>query len=166
MYFVMYGQLEGNILAPLIYRRTVHVNPLVTLVAILFLAEFMGIAGAVVAVPVAAAAQIVIAEITTSAGRPAGSHSASRSGLKPAHPPPAGRIDRHVPVVHGVHRDEHLVMAPCAPGRVRDEEPDHHRTAREKLVAERVTIPLDGEGRESVGACHVPEVAQASPVRP
>jgi putative heme transporter len=63
IYFVIYGQLEGNVLAPFIYRRTAHVNPLVTLVAILFLAEFMGMVGAVVAVPVAAAAQIVIAEI-------------------------------------------------------------------------------------------------------
>ncbi len=63
IYFVLYGQLEGNILAPLIYRRTAHVNPLVTLLAILFLAEFMGIAGAVLAVPVAAAAQIVMREI-------------------------------------------------------------------------------------------------------
>jgi predicted PurR-regulated permease PerM len=63
IYFVLYGQLEGNILAPLIYRRTVDVNPLVTLLAILFLAEFMGIAGAVLAVPVAAAAQIVIREV-------------------------------------------------------------------------------------------------------
>jgi predicted PurR-regulated permease PerM len=65
IYFVVYGQLEGNVLAPFIYRRTAHVNPLVTLLAILFLAEFMGIVGAVVAVPVAAAAQIVLAEIVT-----------------------------------------------------------------------------------------------------
>jgi predicted PurR-regulated permease PerM len=65
IYFVVYGQLEGNILAPFIYRRTAHVNPLVTLLAILFLVEFMGMVGAVVAVPVAAAAQIVIAEIVT-----------------------------------------------------------------------------------------------------
>src|SRR6266702_2783238 len=63
IYFVIYGQLEGNVLAPFIYRRTAHVNPLVTLLAILFLVEFMGILGAVAAVPVAAAAQIVIAEI-------------------------------------------------------------------------------------------------------
>jgi putative heme transporter len=39
------------------------VNPLVTLLAILFLVEFMGVVGAVVAVPVAAAAQVVIAEL-------------------------------------------------------------------------------------------------------
>jgi predicted PurR-regulated permease PerM len=65
IYFVVYGQLEGNVLAPFVYRHTAHVNPLVTLLAILFLVEFMGVAGAVVAVPVAAATQIVIAEIVT-----------------------------------------------------------------------------------------------------
>jgi putative heme transporter len=65
IYFVLYGQLEGNILGPLVYRRTAHVNPLVTLLAILFLAEFMGIAGAVIAVPIAAAAQIVGREYLT-----------------------------------------------------------------------------------------------------
>jgi predicted PurR-regulated permease PerM len=63
LYFVLYGQLEGNILAPLVYRRTVNVNPLVTLLAILFLAELMGIAGAILAVPIAAAAQIVLREL-------------------------------------------------------------------------------------------------------
>jgi len=65
IYFVVYGQLEGNALAPFVYRRTAHVNPLVTLLAILFLVEFMGVAGAIVAVPVAAAAQVFIAEIVT-----------------------------------------------------------------------------------------------------
>ena len=63
IYFVLYGQLEGNVLAPLIYRRTVDVNPLVTLLAILFMAEFIGIAGAILAVPVAAAGQIVMREL-------------------------------------------------------------------------------------------------------
>ncbi len=40
-------------------------NPLVTLLAILFLVEFMGTMGAVVAVPVAAAIQVVVAEIVS-----------------------------------------------------------------------------------------------------
>jgi predicted PurR-regulated permease PerM len=62
-YFLVYGQLEGNILAPFVYRRTAHVNPLVSLLAVLFLAEAMGIAGAVVAVPAAAVVQVVFAEI-------------------------------------------------------------------------------------------------------
>jgi predicted PurR-regulated permease PerM len=65
IYFLVYGQVEGNILAPFVYRRTSHVNPLVTLLAILFLVEFMGMVGALVAVPVAAAAQIVVAELVS-----------------------------------------------------------------------------------------------------
>ncbi|QSQ21051.1 AI-2E family transporter [Pyxidicoccus parkwayensis] len=63
VYFVLYGQLEGNVLAPLVFRRTVHVNPLVVLLAVLFCAELAGVVGAVVAVPVAATAQIITREV-------------------------------------------------------------------------------------------------------
>ena len=63
IYFILYGQLEGNILSPLIFRRTVHVNPLVVTLSVLFLGEIAGIIGAVIAVPVAAALQIVLREI-------------------------------------------------------------------------------------------------------
>ncbi|MFP2964148.1 AI-2E family transporter [Myxococcus sp. 1LA] len=63
VYFLLYGQLEGNVLAPLIFRRTVHVNPLLILLAVLFCAELAGIVGAVVAVPVAATIQIITREV-------------------------------------------------------------------------------------------------------
>ena len=63
VYFVLYGQLEGNALAPLIFRRTVHVNPLIILLAVLFCAELAGVVGAMVAVPVAATAQIITREV-------------------------------------------------------------------------------------------------------
>jgi predicted PurR-regulated permease PerM len=63
IYFVIYGQLEGNVLGPLIFRRTVHVNPLIILLSILFFAEVAGIIGAVMAVPVAAASQVVLREL-------------------------------------------------------------------------------------------------------
>jgi putative heme transporter len=63
VYFILYGQLEGNVLSPLIFRRTVHINPLVTTLAILFMAEFMGLPGAIIAVPAAATAQILLREI-------------------------------------------------------------------------------------------------------
>lgn len=63
VYFVLYGQLEGNVLAPLVFRRTVHVNPLIILLAVLFCAELAGVVGAMVAVPVAAAAQIITREV-------------------------------------------------------------------------------------------------------
>lgn len=62
IYFLLYGQLEGNVLAPLIFRRTVHVNPLLILLSILFCAELAGVIGAVVAVPVAATVQIITRE--------------------------------------------------------------------------------------------------------
>jgi predicted PurR-regulated permease PerM len=63
IYFVTYGQIEGNILAPLVFRRTVHVNPLVVTVSILFLGELGGIPGAIVAVPTVATFQIVLREL-------------------------------------------------------------------------------------------------------
>jgi predicted PurR-regulated permease PerM len=63
IYFIAYGQVEGNILSPLIFRRTVHVNPLVVTVSVLFLGEIAGIIGAVIAVPVVAALQIVLREV-------------------------------------------------------------------------------------------------------
>ena len=63
IYFIAYGGLEGNVLSPLIFRRTVHVNPLVVTLSVLFLGEIGGIIGAVVAVPAVAALEIVVREV-------------------------------------------------------------------------------------------------------
>lgn len=63
IYFIIYGQLEGSVFSPLVFRHTVHINPLVTTLAILFMAEFMGLPGAIIAVPAAATAQILLREI-------------------------------------------------------------------------------------------------------
>jgi predicted PurR-regulated permease PerM len=63
IYFILYGQLEGNVLAPLVFRRTVHVNPLLTLFAVVFFAELAGIIGAVLAVPLMATGQIILREV-------------------------------------------------------------------------------------------------------
>jgi predicted PurR-regulated permease PerM len=63
IYFVAYGQIEGNILAPLVFRRTVHVNPLVVTLSILFFGELAGVPGAIVAVPVVASLQVILREV-------------------------------------------------------------------------------------------------------
>jgi predicted PurR-regulated permease PerM len=63
IYFIVYGILEGNVLSPLIFRRTVHVNPLIVTLSILFLGEIAGIMGAIIAVPVVATLQIVLREV-------------------------------------------------------------------------------------------------------
>jgi predicted PurR-regulated permease PerM len=52
-------QVENNLLVPRIMKRTVGVNPLVTLLALLALGSFFGIVGAVVAVPAAAITQLL-----------------------------------------------------------------------------------------------------------
>jgi predicted PurR-regulated permease PerM len=63
VYFILYGVTEGNVLAPLIFRRTVHVNPLLTLFAVVFFGELAGIIGAVLAVPLMATGQIIVREL-------------------------------------------------------------------------------------------------------
>jgi len=63
IYFVTYGQIEGNILGPLVFRRTVHVNPLIVTLSILFLGELAGVPGAIAAVPIAATVQILLREL-------------------------------------------------------------------------------------------------------
>jgi predicted PurR-regulated permease PerM len=57
---LIYQQAENNLLQPLIYRRTVDVSPLLVIVSILIGSTLLGVLGALVAIPVAAAAQIVI----------------------------------------------------------------------------------------------------------
>jgi len=63
VFFIALGQIEGNVLGPLIFRRTVHVNPLVTLLAILFFGTMGGVIGAFLAIPLVGMVQIVLVEI-------------------------------------------------------------------------------------------------------
>ena len=56
---IAYQQVENNILQPLIYRRTVDVPPLAVIVAILVGSSLLGVLGALLAIPLAAAVQIV-----------------------------------------------------------------------------------------------------------
>ena len=59
VYLVVYQQIENNVLQPIIYRRTVQLHPLLVIVAVLIGASLMGVLGALVAIPVAGAVQIV-----------------------------------------------------------------------------------------------------------
>jgi predicted PurR-regulated permease PerM len=59
-YYVAYQQFENHILAPIVYRRTVQMNPLIILLAALFMFDLAGIPGAVLAVPLVASGQIVV----------------------------------------------------------------------------------------------------------
>ncbi|HEY2207442.1 MAG TPA: AI-2E family transporter [Pseudonocardia sp.] len=63
VFFVVYQQLENHLLQPLIFARTVKVNPLVVLAAILLATELAGILGALLAIPVAGIIQVIVRDV-------------------------------------------------------------------------------------------------------
>jgi predicted PurR-regulated permease PerM len=63
VFFILYQQLENHILQPVIYGRTVHLSPLVVLVAVLIGAELAGILGALAAIPTAGILQALAREL-------------------------------------------------------------------------------------------------------
>lgn len=60
---IVYQQVENNVLQPLVYRRTVDVHPLWVIVSILVGSTLVGVLGALVAIPIAAAVQIVTRDV-------------------------------------------------------------------------------------------------------
>jgi putative heme transporter len=62
VYFILYGQFEGQVLSPIVYRRVVQLNPLIAVLSVFFFVDLAGIVGAVIAVPFAATAQILLRE--------------------------------------------------------------------------------------------------------
>ena len=63
VFFVLYQQLENHLLQPLIFARTVKVNPLTVIIAILIGVELVGILGALLAIPVASMIQVVLRDV-------------------------------------------------------------------------------------------------------
>ncbi|MGE5762484.1 MAG: AI-2E family transporter [Mycobacterium leprae] len=63
VFFVLYQQLENHLLQPLIFSRTVKLNPLTVLVAILIAAQLAGILGALLAIPIAGMIQIIVRDV-------------------------------------------------------------------------------------------------------
>jgi predicted PurR-regulated permease PerM len=62
-YFTLIQQLEGNLLVPRVMAKAVGLSPLLTIIAIMVGTRLMGILGALLAVPVAAALQVIAGEV-------------------------------------------------------------------------------------------------------
>ena len=62
VFFVVYQQIENHVIQPLVYGRTVQLSPLAVLVAVLVGAELAGVLGALAAIPVAGALQVVVVD--------------------------------------------------------------------------------------------------------
>jgi len=59
-FIIVWQRIEDYIVQPFVYKRAVSVNPIVTIIAVLAGASLLGILGAVLAIPTAAAIQIVL----------------------------------------------------------------------------------------------------------
>src|SRR4051812_34892132 len=59
---IVYQQLENNVIQPQIQKRALDIHPFVVLVSVLFGSALFGVAGALLAIPVAASAQIAALE--------------------------------------------------------------------------------------------------------
>jgi predicted PurR-regulated permease PerM len=93
--FVVYQQLENHVLQPLIFARTVNLNPLTVLIAILIAVELAGILGALLAIPVASILQVIARDLWDHRrGRPKGQPTVGEDE-EPAHPdsPPHDRTE-------------------------------------------------------------------------
>jgi predicted PurR-regulated permease PerM len=62
-FVVVYQQFENSVLQPLVYRRTVNLHPLAVVTAILIGSTLLGVLGALVAIPIAAAIQIALKDM-------------------------------------------------------------------------------------------------------
>jgi predicted PurR-regulated permease PerM len=60
VFFVVYQQIENHFLQPVVYSRTVQLSPLVVLIAVLVGAKLAGILGALGAIPIAGAIQVLL----------------------------------------------------------------------------------------------------------
>jgi predicted PurR-regulated permease PerM len=107
-FLVAYDVVENYVLSPIVYRRTVGVSAVGQILAVLFLGYHFGVVGAVLAIPVAATAQIVARTLRAPAStwpHPGAGADASRPAETPprAVPPPRGedavprRPDREAP---------------------------------------------------------------------
>ncbi|TRW47112.1 AI-2E family transporter [Georgenia yuyongxinii] len=63
VFFLIYQQLENHLLQPVILSRTVKLNPLTVIVAILLAVELAGILGAFLAIPVASMVQVIARDV-------------------------------------------------------------------------------------------------------
>ena len=61
-FIVIWQRFEDYLVQPFVYGRALHVNPIVTILSVLAGATLLGVLGALIAIPTAAAIQIVLSD--------------------------------------------------------------------------------------------------------
>jgi predicted PurR-regulated permease PerM len=65
IFFIVYQQIENQVLQPVVYGKTVQLSPLAVLIAVLIGAEIAGVIGALAAIPVAGTVQVLLVDWQT-----------------------------------------------------------------------------------------------------
>ena len=89
LFFVAYQQLENYLIAPRVLKTTVELGAAAVLISGLIGATVLGLVGALMAIPVAAAFNVLLNERLVAHETAAG----ITPGPSPANPPPAGATD-------------------------------------------------------------------------
>lgn len=63
IFFIALSVIEGNIIGPKVMQKSVGLTPLLTIIALLVGASLLGIVGALLAIPIAAAFQVLFTEV-------------------------------------------------------------------------------------------------------
>jgi predicted PurR-regulated permease PerM len=103
--FLVYQQVEGNLIQPLVQRHSIRMNPLLISVVLLMGAALMGLIGAMIALPIAAALQEFLREVQEEQRERWGSER-EEEGAPPG-PPSHGPDDARDP------RDMHGPVGPA-----------------------------------------------------
>jgi len=81
-----YQQIENNLIQPVVYGQAVQIHPLVVIIAILIGAALLGILGALIAIPAAAAVQAVVRDYWAYSDRNLARLASRASTADPAEP--------------------------------------------------------------------------------
>ena len=89
---IVYQQVENTVIQPRIQARAVAVHPFIVLVSVLFGSTLLGVLGALLAIPAAAAILIAVHEFNSLRGHAGGGGAAARSPAAEAGRAPGGRV--------------------------------------------------------------------------
>jgi predicted PurR-regulated permease PerM len=71
VYFIVYQQVENYVIVPRVMKKAVDLSPALVIVSVLIGGSLAGFAGALLALPLAAAAKVLIREVWSSDRAPA-----------------------------------------------------------------------------------------------
>jgi hypothetical protein len=95
--FVALQQLEGHVVAPQVFRISIRINPILVILALLFGYQIYGIAGALLALPVAAVIRETVVYLRRHLVLEPWRTAGPEAGLEQPPDAPPGRVEEDSP---------------------------------------------------------------------